>query len=344
MAVSSFEKLARVSWAYQESCILTAAAELDVFSVIMERGNSLAASEIAEKTDTDLRGMTTLLDALAALEYLTKDGADTNALYGVPEAYREPLDSRHAATFVPMLRHTACVQRSWVQLAKTVKEGKKQERPASILGEDQDRMSFIMAMNSMPRSLIDETVASLLQAKVLSFPKDDIRFLDIGGASGTYTLAFLQTLPHSRGAIFDLPVGIEAAKKRFLGSEYENRVELFSGDFYLDELPSGFDFAWVSAIIHQMNREESRELYGKAFCALNPGGRIAVRDYMMNATRTAPVSGALFGINMLVGTDSGMVYTYDEVKADLQAVGFKDVTYAVPADTMFAVVAAIKPT
>lgn len=343
MTESPFEKLARVSRAYQESCVLTAAAELDVFTVILGHGNALTASGIAGKTGADPRGLAVLLDTLAALEYLVKDGADANALYGVAEAYRELLDSRHPGTFVPMLRHMACVQRSWVQLARTVKEGKKQERPASILGHEQDRMSFIMAMNSIARNLVDETMASLLQAKVLSFPREDIRFLDIGGASGTYTLAFLQTLPRSRGAIFDLPVGVEAAKKRFLGSEYESRVELFSGDFYAEELPSGFDFAWVSAIIHQMNREESRKLYGKAFRALNPGGRIAIRDFMMNAARTAPVSGALFGINMLVGTDNGMVYTYDEVKADLEAAGFKDVAFAVPADTMSAVVVAVRP-
>ena len=42
----------------------------------------------------------------------------------------------------------------------------------------------------------------------------------------------------------------------------------------------------------------------------------------MEASRTAPISGALFAINMLVGTEGGGTFTFEELRDDLQAAGF----------------------
>ena len=343
MQTPAHAELYQATSAYQQSSVLVAAAELDCWTAILEHGNSLTAGMLAEKIKADLRGMTMLLDALAALDFLGKTGTGETAGYSVPEKFTQYLDSRHPDTFIPMLRHMGCVQRSWTQLAWAVKDGKPPVQPPSILGEEQDDVSFIMAMNSVARTLVDGVTSALGEAGVFDFPKDDIRFLDIGGASGTYTLAFLQAMPRSSATIFDRPVGIAEARNRFQGSEYENRVQLEAGDFYVDALPQGFDFAWISAIIHQHGRNESRLLYRNALQALNLGGRVAVRDFIMSSDRTSPKAGALFGINMLVETRTGMVYTFDEVREDLESAGFMDVVYAVPADTMAAVVVARKP-
>jgi hypothetical protein len=46
----------------------------------------------------------------------------------------------------------------------------------------------------------------------------------------------------------------------------------------------------------------------------------------MEPSRTRPVMGALFAINMLVGTDGGDTYTEDEVRAWMTAAGFTGIT------------------
>jgi predicted O-methyltransferase YrrM len=338
-----FAELQRTASQFQQSCALAAAAELDCCTLILQRGNSLTAAELAAALDADLRGTAMLLDTLSAMGYLDKSGLEASALYAVKERFREYLDSRHPASAIPIIRHMACVQRIWAQLAWSVKHGKAAPRQQSFLGEEQDRVSFIQGMNSVALGLADELARSLEQAGVLRFARKDARLLDIGGASGTYTLAFLRVLPEAQGTIFDLPVGIEQAKKRFAGTEFESRVRLVSGDFYQDELPQGFDFAWISAIIHQHGRAESRNLYSKAMQALNPGGKVAIRDFIMSPDRTSPQSGTFFGLNMLVNTQSGMVYTFKEVKEDLEAAGFVEATLAVPAESMAAVVVGQKP-
>jgi hypothetical protein len=338
---SSFNRLCQVSTAFQESCVLAAAAELDIFTVILEHDNQLSTQELSAICETNLRGMSVLLDVLSATGYLCKKNShsDSDTIYSVAEEFRTLLDRRNPETFIPMIRHMSCVQRSWTELARTVKSGIPFETLPSILGEDEDRVSFIWAMNSIAQTQVKPTITALQNAKLLNFDQ----FIDIGGASGTYSLAFLQTLPNSRGTLFDLPVGIAAARQRFTGTEYEHRICLVEGNFDHDELPEGFDFAWISAIIHQFDRSASRQLYKKTFRSLQSGGKVAIRDFMMNSERTAPKDGAFFGISMLVETQTGRVYTFDEVKNDLESAGFTNVKLAVPAETMSAIVTAKKP-
>ena len=339
-SLNAFDRLRIASSGFQESCILTAAAELDLGTQILERSNNTTVADLTSALNLDFRALTVLLDALAGLGYFTKSA---EGHYSVAEPYIEFFDSRHPATFVPMLRHMGGCLRSWSQLAHVVTNGTPAQRHASILGPEADNVSFILAMNSIGRTVANSMTADLKKHGVLDFAKEKIRFLDIGGASGTYTLAFLETLPQAEGTIFDLPVAIREARRRFAGTPLESRVVFAEGDFYQNEFPTGFDFAWISAIIHQHGRNESQTLYEKAYRALSPGGRIAVRDFVMEPHRTAPTQGTLFGINMLVGTRNGMVYTFDEICADLTAAGFVNVRFAVPADTMSAVVVAEKP-
>jgi SAM-dependent methyltransferase len=339
--INAYDKLEHVSRAFQESCLLAAGAELDLFTLILEGGNQVSASEISLKCGTDLRSTIILLDALVASEYLIKqhDEYAVEANYSVADGFCELLDNRSANTFIPMIRHMSCVQRAWGQLAKTVKTGTPPTVPPSILGAEQDRLSFILAMNSIARQLTEMNVDVLRKAGLLNFKK----FIDIGGASGTYAVAFLRALPESEGTIFDLPVGIAAAKERFAGTEFENRIKLVEGDIKQNNFPEGFDFAWLSAIIHQFDHATNSLLYQKTFNALKSGGQIAIRDMVMNSDKTSPKAGAFFAINMLVETDAGAVYTFDEIKSGLKKAGFNNIKFTAQTDTMSSIITAKKP-
>src|ERR1019366_7336425 len=143
-----------------------------------------------------------------------------------------------------------------------------------------------------------------------------------GWASGTWTIAFLETSPSGTATVFDLPHVIPMARRRLAGTRWAGKVRLVAGDFCRDELPKGADLAWVSAIVHQNSRAQNRALFRKVFRALVPGGRIAVRDVVMEESRTRPVSGALFAVNMLVATSGGGTFTFRELREDLGAAGF----------------------
>ena len=74
-----------------------------------------------------------------------------------------------------------------------------------------------------------------------------------------------------------------------------------------------------------------------------PGGRIAIRDILMEEDRTRPVAGALFAVNMLVATEGGGTFTLAELREDLEAAGFAEVALARQDEAMNAIVVAKKP-
>jgi predicted O-methyltransferase YrrM len=167
--------------------------------------------------------------------------------------------------------------------------------------------------------------------------------LDVGGASGTYTLAFLKAAPEMRATLFDLPEVIEMARERVGAAGMLNRVALVAGDYNRDPLPAGHDLAFVSAIIHQNSAEENVAMFRKIFAALEPGGRIVVRDHVLSPDRIKPRSGALFAVNMLVGTEGGNSYTEAEICDALTQAGFAGARIIHPDTRMDGLVEAFRP-
>jgi len=324
------DRIMQLAYGYQPACVLAAAAELDLFTHL-GRGE-MTAAELADALEADARATAMLADALCALGLLAKhDGR-----YGVPEEFRPFLLSDTPQTVVPMLQHLGNVTRGWAMLGWTVKAGIPAPRPPSTRGPGADRASFIAAMHSFSGPMADEMVAKL------GPPKFE-HLLDVGGASGTWTIALLRGSPGARATIFDLPDAITQARQRFAGHELASRVDFAPGDFYQDPLPGGADFAWLSAIIHQHSRRHNRELFAKVFAALKPGGQVAVRDVVMDPDRTTPRFGALFAINMLANTQTGGTFTFEEIAEVLRAAGFVDPELAVRAEDMNSVVTARKP-
>jgi hypothetical protein len=125
--------------------------------------------------------------------------------------------------------------------------------------------------------------------------------------------------------LFDLAPVIQMAGEKFRAEGLSGRVTLAAGDFERDELPSGCDLALLSAIIHQNSPAQNLRLFGKVFRALDAGGSILIRDHIMDESRTLPPAGAVFAVNMLVGTAGGDTYTFGEIKESLEKAGFADV-------------------
>jgi hypothetical protein len=132
------------------------------------------------------------------------------------------------------------------------------------------------------------------------------------------------------------------AQRRISEAGMTNRVDFSAGDFYADALPRGADLAWVGAIVHQNSRAQNRDLFAAIRAALADDGQIIVRDVLMDASRTTPVMGALFAINMLVATEGGGTFTFDELREDLESSGFTDVALLRRDEGMNSVVRAAK--
>ena len=301
-----------ISRSFQPACVLTAAAALDVFSPL--HAKPMTAGVLAGELGTDTRATAILLDALAALEFLDKQGEK----YSVPEDVAGLLDEKSTDNILPMIRHHANCLRRWVELSKIVQTGKCAEIAPSVRGAEADIEAFIGGMNNISRP-----VARWVMDKI-----NPLRFghmLDIGGGPGTWSIAFLRAADGTKATLFDLPAVIPIAGQQFAEAGLTERVNLVGGDYNADVLPKGADLAWLGAICHQNSRQQNRDLFSRVHTALVDDGVIVIRDVIMDTSRTSPVSGALFAVNMLVGTEAGGTYTFDEYSEDLREAGFVEI-------------------
>ena len=81
----------------------------------------------------------------------------------------------------------------------------------------------------------------------------------------------------------------------------------------------------TAKLIFLMGPQENLNLYRKIHRALVVGGKLLIRDHVMDSGRTFPPQGTLFAINMLVNTKGGDTYTFDEIRDSLEAAGFGEV-------------------
>ncbi len=274
-AIPGGQQILEMMRAFQPACVIGAAAELDIWGMLGEK--SFSAAEAAQKLEADLRAATMLLDALAALNLLVKE----HGRYRVPAELRPLLTHGAPQSVLPMVLHSMTILRGWSQLAWVAKSGVPGPRTASIRGFEADRAAFIAAMHTASTPWADELVAKL-------GPPNFRHLLDVGGASGTWTLAFLRAAHEAKATIFDLPDAIEQARERLAKSEFAARVSLAKGDFYADELPAGADYAWVSAICHQHSRQHNRALFAKVFRASRRAGKLPFATSLWSPTARAP--------------------------------------------------------
>jgi len=314
---------------FQPAALLAAAVDLELFDAC--GCARLTADQIARRLRCDRRGVTQLLDALAALQLLHK----RQGCYTVPAPVARVLTRTGADSVLAMAQHQANCYRYWGQLARVIQSGQPAIRVPSVRGRVQDAAAFIGAMHDLNGRIADQVVAEI---PAILFT----RLLDVGGASGTWTIAWLRAQPNATAIIFDLPHVIPLARRRLTQLGLQTRVQLVAGDFETDALPTGCDFAWVSAIVHQNSRPQNRQLFRKVWRALPTGGQISIRDFVMEPTRTAPQAGALFAVNMLVHTDRGGTFTFSELRADLVAAGFGAVKMVRQDPGMSAVIVARK--
>jgi hypothetical protein len=311
-----------------ECRVLLTGAELNIFKHLAK---PISCREVASRQGWHERALAVVLDALTAIGLVVKQ----NNLYHTDPDLMPFLLPDSPKSILPMIRHAATIWHNWSNLTRIVSETGKVEGESAIYQNEEDRTAFIGAMHVVARAHAPEIVKTI-------DPGPARRLIDVGGASGTYTIAFLEACPEMSATLFDLPGVVEMSRKRIQEAGLMDRVTITAGDFYKDPLPPGHDLALLSAIIHMNSVEQNIDLYRKIGDALVPGGRIVIRDHVMKPDKTAPRSGALFAVNMLVGTPGGGTYTYEEIKTGLVAAGFGQVQLIQEADQMMGLVQAFK--
>lgn len=293
-------KIIDIIGCYEKSRIILTACELDLFSQI--HSTSKTAKELAVGNNLNLLALKQLLDCLVALDLLKKEQGQ----YSI-KGEGSLLSSYSSENLLPLVRVMNQSWNKWHYLTDIVKQGYNPHIKESNTYFESINKDFIDLMHLLGKQLSVE-IAELYDLSSFS------NMLDVGGASGTYTISFLKKNPKMKATIFDLADVLLLAENRLKLEGYLDRVHLVSGDFNKDLLPKGFDLILLSDILGQNSNEENIALIEKIYQSLNPNGVLLIRDYIMDDSKTHPVGGALFSMLMLVECQGTGTYSFPEIK------------------------------
>jgi SAM-dependent methyltransferase len=299
-------------YAFRPARVLLTSFELGIFTAIGDSPKN--SKEIAETLGTSERATDRLMNALCGMGFLKKRGG---------KFLNTPLTTRYLVKgkpdYLAGLMHQVALWKTWSTLTQAVHEGSSVAVRSDIGDRGSDWLeAFIEAMHMRARGQAG-MVAGLINLRGVR------RVLDVGGGSGAFSMAFVRARKDTQAVVFDLPQ-VTVLTRKFLEREgLTNSIETADGNYETDSLGSGFDLVFLSAIIHSNSAEVNRLLFKKAHEALNAEGRLVVLDHIMSKDRTAPLTGALFSLNMLVGTKAGDTYTESEIREWMTEAGLKDI-------------------
>jgi SAM-dependent methyltransferase len=297
---------------FQKSRILLSSIELDIFTNIDESGTT--SNQIANHLNLNEHACERLLNALVSLGFLTKQN---QLFFNTEESFA--FLSQNSSDYSAGLMHLSHLWNTWSNLTRVVKTGES-AHPEEINERGEEWLfAFISAMHDRAKKAAPRQLANIDLSNVGSV-------LDIGGGSGAYSMQFVSNKPEIEAIVFDLP-GVIPITNRFINKEgFSDKIKTYTGDYTTDDLPKGFDLVFLSAVIHSNSLEINQDLIKKCYGSLNKNGKIIIQDWMMNNDRTQPTSGAIFAINMLVGTEAGDCFTEQEVTGMLNGAGFKNIS------------------
>jgi len=296
--------------AFRLSRVILTAYELELFSHLGT--DSKTSAEIAKEIRTDARATDRLMNVLAGCGLIEKeDGKFRNT-----EFSRKFLVKTSPA-YMGGLGHAANLWHTWTTLTEAVKKGTTLMMRDPVNDRSNDWLEPFIAQMHFRGKQQAKDIAELLDLTNVN------KVLDVGGGSGAFSFAMVDKKNGLEAIVFDLPNVVPITQKYIDKEGYENKVTTLSGNYLKDPIGSGYDMTFLSAVIHSNSPDENKLLFRKCAEAMNKGGQLVVLDHIMYEDRTTPFGGALFSLNMLVGTEAGDTYTASEIEQWMTEAGFE---------------------
>jgi len=306
------EQIRSIAYAFQESRVLLTAHELGIFTAL--GGGKHTSAAVASLLGTDPRATDRLLNALCAMGLLEKENGRFSNSVAAAQCLVEG-----SPGYLGGLMHTVHLWDTWTTLTGAVHNGTSASQPGAPGGGEEWVSAFIAAMHDRAVRQAPAVVGQISLDGVA-------RVLDVGGGSGAYAMAFVRAKPGLSAVVFDLPEVLTLTAAYVAKEGLSGRVSTVAGNYLRDDLGSDFDVVFLSAIVHSNSPAENAELIRKCARALRPGGCVVVQDFIMDEQRVTPSHGALFALNMLVGTEAGDTYTESEVSGWMIDAGLSGVS------------------
>lgn len=297
-------RLMQIGSAFWQSRVLYVAARLDIATVLGDE--RLEADKIADCVSTQPDATYRLLRMLAAMGVFEEVSPRVFANNRLSAPLRA--DSPNSVRAMILMHNSEEMSRPWYeQLERCVRDGgvpfsraHGQELFDYMDGHPEFDALFSRAMDSV------EALSGDSFAQDFDWGRFD-RVIDIGGSTGSKSLAILKRHSHLKALVVDRAQVVRDAERHWSGREAPMllaRLSFQAGDLF-ESVPtatSDKDIYLLSAILHGFDDETCV----KALCNLaracgGTGARIVVMELVMAESGADP-AGAAFDMQMFMGT------------------------------------------
>jgi hypothetical protein len=310
----NFSGLMDLATGHVEARIVQTAVELAIFDAL--EGSALTSEAVAHRLELEPKATELLLNALTALDLLHKQAE----LFSLAAAAQKYLLRSSPFYVGGMIRFESSVWNCWEKLPQAIRSGQP-VRPANMYQDDpRETEIFINAMDSLVKARGDaEVVAGALGWEGVR------EFLDVGSGPASYPIHLCRKYPELRATIFDLPGTLAITQSYVREAALMERIRLVAGDYRKDPIPGSYDMVFLSNIIHGEGERENLSLIDKLGANLKIGGRLVVKDHILDDSRTNPPVGAIFSLLMLLTTAAGRCYSFNEIKLWMERAGLTNI-------------------
>ena len=293
---------------------VAAAVKLGIFETL-ESAGSLSITRLCEKTQADGRGMLLLVNALTGLGYLRRAGASCFANSAMTRAW---MLKKSASNLADMAGYFEDAADRWTYLDKSIRGGRPAQGCDEWLGSHPGTWArYHGGMCSIARFLADTIVSRAI------IPTGAKRLIDIGGSHGLYSVRFCQRHPSLSATIFDWKQARASAERTIREHGMEGRIGFVEGDFFKDDLGTGYDVALLFNVIRIYPKDKAVSLLKKVRLALAGGGRLFIADqFCTKKARGFSLVNESLILLELYNSCSGVTHSSADVMAMLRDVGF----------------------
>jgi ubiquinone/menaquinone biosynthesis C-methylase UbiE len=309
------ERILQMAWGYAAPLVLEAAIRHRVFDAL--DNGPMSMDELQKATGVSRRGLAAIVNVLVGFNFLAKDPLDNVSLTAESSAF---LVTAKPSFQGGIIRHTSeQLLPKWLKLNEVVATGK----PVRAVNQEKEGGEFFHEFVSdiFPMSY---PAAQALALHLNLGGGEAASVLDLAAGSGVWGIALAKSAEQVTVTAVDWPEVIDVTKRTVAKFGLSDRYTFVEGDLSSADFGTGHQVATLGHILHSEGERRSKDLLAKTYAALAPGGTIAIQEFLVNADRTGPLNGLIFAVNMLVNTDEGDTYSFEEISAWLTEAGFVD--------------------
>ncbi|MEM0950807.1 MAG: methyltransferase [Cyanobacteria bacterium P01_H01_bin.74] len=308
-------------YAFTTSQLVFSAVELSIFSHIDAGYTNIV--QLAKITGLDARALKIFLNGLVGIGFLSSPQGNT---YSLPEDVAQFLVKSSPDYLGGMVKHCKRLSENWAMLSESLRSGQP-------VGGSQSLQQLEVYFSELVQGLYVSNFSTAKKLAELLYPVVDpesppLSILDAAAGSAVWSIALLERYPKATATVIDFQSVIDVTKQFVEKHQLVDRFQYCAGDIEVMALPdTQHDVVILANICHALGPYASKKIFKKLAKVIKPSGQLVIVDFVADSSLPEKSWPLVFGVNMLVSTPEGDIFSETDYRTWLSEAGFSSVGF-----------------